>query len=222
LDKPDALEATPIVERMLKTLLSIIPDKGRPGADARRAIGDLLATAYLALYDGSLGPGLVNCLELVRTSGADLASMDLVRTDLVGETPQTLGATMVRNYALNMVLAEEGLIIQRMSFTSRQDVDLLISLMQAAFADPLETTADTMDAMTYRSLINLRAAIVNHLVAIGLPLPDMLLYQFNTPLPSLVISQRLYTDASRYDEIRNENKIVHPLFCPTIGQALSA
>ena len=50
----------------------------------------------------------------------------------------------------------------------------------------------------------------------------MIGYQFAEVLPTLVISYRLYGDASRADEVRDENEIVHPAFCPTIGQALSA
>jgi prophage DNA circulation protein len=47
-------------------------------------------------------------------------------------------------------------------------------------------------------------------------------YQFAVPLPSLVIAHRLYQDASRADQIRAENKVVHPAFCPPLGVALSA
>jgi len=222
LEKADAVEATPLIQRMLTTLLSIIPDKGRPGSDARRAIGDLMASTYVSLYDGTLGPALVNCLDLVRLSGVALPMMGLVRLQLEAEAPFTLGATMVRDYALNMVLAEQALIITNMTFNSRQDVDELIMMVQMAFTGPEESTADNMDSETYRGLIELRASLINHLVTVGLPLPEMLVYEFAVPMPSLLISQRLYADTSRYEEIRNENKVVHPLFCPIVGQALSA
>jgi prophage DNA circulation protein len=36
-----------------------------------------------------------------------------------------------------------------------------------------------------------------------------------------VLAYRLYADASRADEIRAENKVVHPAFCPPTGIALS-
>jgi prophage DNA circulation protein len=79
-----------------------------------------------------------------------------------------------------------------------------------------------MDQSDYKAIVSLRAAIVNHLVATARPLPSLLSYWFGTPLPSLVISQRLYGDASRYDEIREENKVIHPAFCPQSGVALSS
>jgi prophage DNA circulation protein len=50
----------------------------------------------------------------------------------------------------------------------------------------------------------------------------MLNYRFNQPLPTLVMAYRLYADASRGDELRYENAIVHPAFPPMMGRALSA
>jgi prophage DNA circulation protein len=138
------------------------------------------------------------------------------------ETPVTLGAIEIRDSSINFALAQEGKIISNMVFTSRLDVDQVMLAIQAPFNSAEEIAADTMDPMVYRAIIELRAAIVNHLVSTARPLPSMLSYWFSTPLPSLVISQRLYGDASRYDEIREENKVVHPAFCPNEGQALSA
>jgi prophage DNA circulation protein len=36
-----------------------------------------------------------------------------------------------------------------------------------------------------------------------------------------VMAYKLYDDASRCDELRQENKVVHPAFCPPTGRALS-
>jgi prophage DNA circulation protein len=41
-------------------------------------------------------------------------------------------------------------------------------------------------------------------------------------MPTLVMAYRLYADASRGDELRAENKVVHPAFSPAAGLALSA
>jgi prophage DNA circulation protein len=50
----------------------------------------------------------------------------------------------------------------------------------------------------------------------------MVTYSFTTRMPSLWMVQRLYTDASRNDELIAENKPIHPLFMPSSGVALSA
>jgi prophage DNA circulation protein len=128
---------------------------------------------------------------------------------------------MVRNRGIQLALAQEGKIIAGMVLRSRQDVDALIEQIQEPFNSAEETIADTMEPMDFQAIVSLRAAIVNHLVVMARPLPSMLTYQFARPLPSLVISQRLYGDASHYDEIRSENKVVHPAFCSPIGRALS-
>jgi prophage DNA circulation protein len=222
MEKPDAIEAEGIVQRLLANLLIIINDKGQAGIQAKVVIGWVAANALSLLYYDQLGPPLDMCFDLTRQTGCDLTHMDEVRVLLDAETPVTLGATMIRDRSINFTLAQEGKIISNMVFTSRQDVDDLIASMKAPFDKAEEVVADTMDAMDYQAIIELRAAIVNHLVSTARPLPSMLSYQFARPLPSLIISHRLYGDASRYDEIRAENKVVHPAFCPAIGQALSA
>jgi prophage DNA circulation protein len=71
-------------------------------------------------------------------------------------------------------------------------------------------------------VLKLHAAITMHLTETARPLPRMIAFQFNMTMPSVVLAQRLYADASRADELRAENKIVHPAFCPRQGLALSA
>jgi prophage DNA circulation protein len=222
MEKPDAVEAEQLVLRLLANLSAAINDKGQAGIEAKVVIGWTAANVLSLLYYDQDGPPIDACFELVRQAGATLPQMDEVRVLLDAETPQSLGATLVRDLYINFALAQEGKIIGAMEFKSRQDVDDLIIAIQVPFNKAEEVAADSMDAMTYRAIVELRAAIVNHLVSTARPLPSILTYQFAGPLPSLVISQKLYGDASRYDEIRDENKIIHPAFCPPIGQALSS
>jgi prophage DNA circulation protein len=222
MNKPDIVEATPLIERLLANLSAIISDKGAAGIAASVAIGQTAVdAAYLCRTDG-IGAALDNCFNLVRQTGPSLQQMGTVRILLMTETPLTLGALLVRNMAIFLAFAQQAVIISQMVFRSRQDVDALITVMQKPFAEVEELAADTMDNVAYRAIVELHAAVVNHLVQTARPLPEMLAYQFADPLPTLVISQRLYGDASRYDEIRAENKIVHPAFCPLNGEALSA
>jgi hypothetical protein len=51
---------------------------------------------------------------------------------------------------------------------------------------------------------------------------DVIKMQLLQPFPSVVVAYKLYEDASRCDKVRNENKIVHPAFCPRLGEALSS
>jgi hypothetical protein len=220
--RSDANEARPIVDRMLAVLLSYVPAQGRPGVNARTAIGDTRANAYKLLVEDAMGPPLDNCFDQARQAGISWAGLEATRTQLAKEAPVSLGAVLTQNAGIRLCFATEAYIIASMTFVSRQQVEAMKQQLLAPFRDAEEIAADEMDQMTFQTLITLHGAINAHLVATALPLPRMLSYQFFKPLPSLVMAYKLYDDASRADELRAENGIVHPAFCPTMGEALSA
>lgn len=217
----DANEAAPLLDRMMAALLGTVPDKGRPGSQARTAIGDIRAHALSLLLADALGTPLDEAFDLVRQTGATWQAIETVRQTIEQETPVSLGAMLVQNAGIRLCLATEAIIISTLNFVSRQDVETVKTALQQPFIDAEEIAADDMDQMTFQSLISLHGALTNHLVATARPLPRMLNYQFFVPLPSLVLAYRLYEDASRADEVRDENKVVHPAFCPVVGKALS-
>jgi hypothetical protein len=222
MNRVDVIDATPIVVRLTQRLSRCIPQSGIQGVQARAALGDLAANAAILLGNNAIGPPLVNCFSLVQRAGATLSQFEQIRIAIEAEKPLELGGTMVQNSIIQLCLATEAQIIAAMTFTSSQDADALILSLQAPFADAEERSADEMDQATYFALIELQAAVVNHLVTTARPLPRRVPYQFASVLPSLIIAHRLYADASRADEIRAENKIIHPAFCPIMGIALSA
>jgi prophage DNA circulation protein len=73
----------------------------------------------------------------------------------------------------------------------------------------------------YQAVVGCHAALMQYLVAEARPLPRMVEYGFSKRMPTLVLAQRLYQDPSRADELRLENRIVHPLFAPAAGRCLS-
>lgn len=220
--RTDIEEAAPIVLRLLTHLAACIPPAGLAGSQARTAIGDTAAIINSLLASDALGPPLANCFVLVQQAGATQPQIDQVRVLTTVETPKTLGGILVQNAGIYLCMATEAQIIASMTFTSRQDVEAIKTLLRQPFDIAEELAADDMDQTTFMALISLDAAITNYLVVTARPLPRMIGYQFATPLPSLVIAYRLYQDASRADQVVHENKIVHPAFCPPIGVALSA
>jgi prophage DNA circulation protein len=221
-NKPDATEAIPLLQRLAQRLARCIAPAGVNGAQARTALGDLIAYAGAYLADDALGVPLINCFDLVRQAGATQAQMLDVLAQTAAETPVTLGAVLVRDCSIYLCLSTQAQITTTMTFVSRQDVSALRTAVRAPFDAAEEQAADAMDQASYAALIALDAAVTNFLVTTARPLPQMIGYQFAVPLPSLVIAHRLYQDASRADQIRAENKVVHPAFCPPIGVALSA
>jgi prophage DNA circulation protein len=219
--KIDALEAAPIVVATLDAMLIWAPTRGRPGSDLRTAVGDIKANLQSLLINNTIGPPLVECFELARLTGATLSNMNQVHETAAAQTATLPGALSVKHALIELALAIEGKIIADMTFVSRQDVELVKQGINEKFAVIEEEVADEMETMTYQALISLHAAITFHLYETARPLPEMLRFQFGISMPTLMIAQRLYADASRADELRQENKVVHPAFMRSTGRALS-
>jgi prophage DNA circulation protein len=222
MEKAGAQEAAGIVQRMMSALMTTVPAAGRPGSAARAAIGDVSANAYVLLRADQLGPPINNAFILAREAGANYGQLETVRSVVDAETPVTLGAVLVQNVGIELCLATESEIIASMTFASRQDVEAVKQQIAVPFQDSIETAADDMDQATFQDLTALYGAVINHLVATARPLPRMIRYQFGSVHTTLTLAYRLYADASRAEEVRNENKIVHPAFAPREGVALSA
>jgi prophage DNA circulation protein len=219
--REDAKEAVPIVDRALTELLSWTPARGRPGAEVRNLIGRLKARLEELLAADLIGPPLDQCFDLARRSGITRGQMAQVRLAMTDYNPTTVGAIVIKNSLVQLSLATEGHILANMSFATRMEVELLLADMNTAFLAAIETVADTLDSMTYRVLVQLHAAVVHFLTETGRPLPRMMRYQFAGTMPSLVMAHRLYGDAGRADQLRLENKVIHPAFMLRTGRALS-
>jgi prophage DNA circulation protein len=192
------------------------------GSDLRTAVGLLYANAAQLIYTDQLGPPLSNCFELARTNKITQPQLDWVRQQTALESPVSLGATMIKESIMRLCLVTEGLVIADMTFIARSDVEELQKVVNGIFNDAEEIAANEMDQMTYRDLIELHAGVIAFLVETARPLPDMVHFYFATPMPTLTMANRLYYSASRADELRDENRVVHPLFMRPTGRALSA
>jgi prophage DNA circulation protein len=219
--KFEAIEAAPMCTRVLRAMLTQAPTRGQSGSDLRTAVGDFIANSLSLLQNDEAGPPLNAIYILARETGIDFFSFDEIRKATVAEAPVTVGAFIVKNMMIELSLATQCEIVANMVFVSRDDVDAVRARMNDAFAPMENIAADEMAQDTYQALIHLHAALAYHLAQTARPLPRMLRYQFYSSLPSVVTAYKLYSDASRCDELRAENKIVHPAFCPREGKALS-
>jgi prophage DNA circulation protein len=220
--REDAKEAAPIVIDALRMMLRMTSTKGRAGSDFRTACGDVIASCESLLVNDAIGPPLDNVFELARKAGISLEQMRTVRRATLKYDPILLGATLIKNALISFALATQSRIVSERIFRSRQDVDYIKGLVNTAFNEMEEVMADEMDQMWYRRLVELHAAVIYYLVETARPLPRMLGYRFADVISSLVISYKLYDTANRADELRAENKIVHPAFMQLTGRALSS
>src|SRR5262249_10048264 len=151
--RQDALEAAPLVQRALVCLNKIIPPSGRPGSDARTAIGDLYVNVYALLIGDELGAPLDNVFDLVQQAGATYFAFGAVRDRIELEAPTTLGGNLAKNLCIDWCLTMQGVCISGMTFTSRSQVDQVIAALQQPFYNAEEIAADSMDQMTFQNLI---------------------------------------------------------------------
>jgi len=106
--------------------------------------------------------------------------------------------------------------------SSYNDAAALRVSLAAALDSEITAAGDAGEDATYTALKALRSAVVQDLTARGASLPSVVTVNLQLPLPSLVIAQRLYLDASRSDQIAAESGAIHPAFCPTTFQALAS
>jgi hypothetical protein len=215
-------EITGIVERTTANLLSFTAMLGRPGSELRYVVGDINARASSYLIDGTLANRLRNCFQLATAAGIGLNFMDKVISGLVNEKPTTLMSSSVVQNSLIMAVAQEGKIIAATTYQSRDDIDLAMRRMKKWFDIIKIMLADTMSAQSYEAFISLTAAITRHLNDSARPLPRMLRYDLPATMPGLLISQYIYGEGGRAEELAAESKIVHPLFFTRTIRALSA
>jgi|SRR5580765_330071 len=216
-------EGARIVTLAVDLLLGTTADqsKGRQAADLRRACGDLKASAEAYIVENVVAAKLSHCFDLARTAGATLGEFHYIRRTIQAEQTASLVATMLKNTTINFSLQQMSLVVITIVFTNRDDVETVRGELNVAFKDAEEAAADDMAQEVYFALASLHAAVMFHLYETARPLPQMLRYQFGSPKPTLVLSHRLYDTAARADQLREENKVVHPAFAPREGRALA-
>jgi hypothetical protein len=133
----------------------------------------------------------------------------------------SLVATSIKSGCISFCLQQISIVLAGTVFVSREDVDRVRVKLHPGFDAAEEVAADEMALVVYRTTVSLHAAVTFHLYETARPLPQMLKFQFVETRPTLIQSYRLYATAARADQLRNENKVVHPAFAPRTGLALA-
>jgi len=215
-------EITDILTRMCESILSSFATfQGRSGAQLRINAGILLDNIGQSVLDASLPDKLGAVFDAAYDAGIKLADLENVLHQLEAEQPSTNGSTWTTQSAILLTLVTQCRLIADITFVSREDVDLIQDRMRTNFDAAKEWAADEMDNITYAQLVDLAAKLARYLADAALPLPTIVYYQLK-PLPALALAYRIYSDASRYEELMADNKVIHPLFMQSTVRALSA
>jgi prophage DNA circulation protein len=215
-------EATNVVVGVVADIqANITIDAGRPGSMLRLACGDILADAEALIEAAAIAAPLASVFDLARQAGATVEQMEIVRAHAAALVLRGFPALSVADTSIRFALVQSVRILAATDFTSRPQVDGYIDLMNAAFDAAETVAANRFDQASYRSLVQLHAAVTFDLVSRERTLPTIVFYNFAVPRPALWIANRLYGGEDRAQELVNENRPVHPAFMQMPVRALS-
>jgi hypothetical protein len=217
----EADEVLSIVKRICPVVMSsAIDTSGNAGTALRRCVG-MMHADFNMIDLTAFGVAFSLSIDLARHCKATLVTIDRVRKAALAEKPMTLPAVQTVLAMVRLTLACEARIISFMKFKSREEVDALAVQMHAAFSQASEVAADDLDAGIYMQIIRLHGDVTRHLADRGRILPRVVAYNHQVVMPALRMAQRAYGDASRYQELIDENDVVHPAFMPMQGKMLA-
>jgi hypothetical protein len=215
-------ECVGIVQRICPVILGVIDARrGISTSTLRRYVGRMSANAGQYLTEGVIAEWLGLCMNEARLLGASLVPFGNIRTVALAEAPVTLPGTAVKQVIIRLCLSHEARIVASTAFRSVDDAAVVASMMSAAFDAAVEVAADELQTDSYMTLIRLRASVSRHLSETVRRLPRIVTYEMPDAVPSLVISQRFYQTGARSDELAQQNRVVHPAFCPPQGKMLA-
>jgi prophage DNA circulation protein len=217
----EANEVLGIVQRIGPVVLSAaVNPPASVGTSLRRAVGMMVSDQNM-LNMPTFAFAFGVCADLARFGNATLVTMDRVRKAALAETPKYLPAVQTVLAIIRVTLASEARIIAATTYKSRDDVEAVATAVNAAFSQTEEAASDDLDSATYMALMRLHGDVVQHLAQRARRLPRVISYTNAQVMPALRMAQRAYGDPSRFQELIDENGVVHPAFMPREGKMLS-
>lgn len=216
----DEIEA--VVNRLLDNLaLTITSQTGETGIELRYKIGMLRSNISGFIVDGTFSSKLLECFTAVQTAGATLLSLTNVRQGLFDEDVEGDITAIIVDQAIIFCLSTESRLITTTEFVSRDDVEATMTRMRLAFDEARDIICEVDDPAPYQALLALGGSLMNHLSATALQLPRVVTFKLSAPFPALTASQMIYYEPDRWEELIDENQIVHPAFCSRELRGLS-
>lgn len=213
------------VRALFAAIYSPLMAAGMPGtaetAVYKQMLGSFLARIETLFGDGGILAVMRPMLNQARLSGATMAQFKAIRTEAASQGLAGGAATLIAQRIVLLCLAQEARIIAEMTFRSTSDAGKVAEEMHREFDAAAEAASDGKDAAVYVAILSLHASVTKHLADIGRKLPRIIPYRFPASMPSLAMSQRVYQNGERSDELIAENSVRHPLFMPASGRMLT-
>jgi hypothetical protein len=212
-----------LVGTLNRLLSSVPPTPPTPTRDNLRILVSVLRNnATEAIRGTTLGTQLQQIYQTADQAGATFPGVEMTRQFLMSHAGSlSLMTQLVMRAALVMTLGLECNIIGRLKFKTHDDVQQLILQVRDAFESAKAIGIDELDVLVYQTVNAMGGAIINLLARNQLKLPRFVSWHSKSPMPSLYLANRIYGDASRADEISDENDVIHPAFMPINLRVLS-
>jgi hypothetical protein len=230
-------ESVALVQFFVMAIITTVPgaQTGRASSDVRREANDVYTNAELLLRNGTLNDGshigdaMLGVVTTALEAGATFDAIYRVLNNFHAQVVNTLPGQACKDAGIVYLLSALVQITAATTFVSREDVNSYLTRMLSGFTPAVEILADRGDVQTFRQMVALQAAMVHDLTERARPLPTIISYETASPYPALKLANWRYPDATRtpFDtdqrvtELINENKIVHPAFCPMQGRLLT-
>lgn len=177
------------------------------------------AQAYVA----AIAASITDPADAVRLLSklADFAVADYASTSHIGQA-RTVAQYVMATVLRRAVLAELATVASNYQPSSYDDAVTVRDAVVEQLDSEILIAGDLGDDASYTALRELRRAVIEDLNERGADLAALKTYTFNAPMPSLVLANRLYQDASRSAELVSQADPVHPAFMPTSFRALTS
>ncbi|MFX1674048.1 DNA circularization N-terminal domain-containing protein [Paraburkholderia sp. A2WS-5] len=133
-------------------------------------------------------------------------------------TMQTAMSALLRRYAL----AQLATTLTTYQASSQEDANSVLGAAVELIDAESDVAGDAGDDDSYMALRALRQSVVADLQARGANLASFAAFEFNVPMPSLVLANRIYRDPTREQQLVQQVAPKHPAFMPTTFKALSS
>ncbi|HFI5643796.1 TPA: DNA circularization protein [Raoultella planticola] len=104
--------------------------------------------------------------------------------------------------------------------TSRDEAEDITRRVATQLDTALILAGDRGDDELYNALMQVRASFLSAMDLISAGLSELMQINTASPLPALVLANRLYQDGSRANELIQEANVPHPAFMPTTMRVL--
>lgn len=215
------LDALLTLDAARSTIARILGDVyDDPSAAVLGGVPDIVQSMVAGWSGATSEPAIaIAGLRQVVEYGQSLAAVDSSTASRRIEAANTaaMGALIVRT-----ALAEQALAATRIDFDAYDDAAALRKRLTTDIGAAATAAGDSGDGTGFRALKRVARAVSLDLTSRGASLARIVSYRRNASLPAVVLAHQLYGDASRGSELAARNKVIHPLFMPAEGSALSA